>query len=98
MASPFGSFGKPNVFFALPTHRVKEQDAKRRNDPAVAGRERPERRGRAFAGDNAGCIEPPELDKRHQGYGTIRAAAGRVEVDGAFTARVDPQESIGQLG
>ena len=98
VAGPFGSFGQADVLFALPAHRVKQHHAERRDDPAVAGGERPKCGRRALARDDAGRLQIAQLDQRHQRDGTVRAAAGRIEVDRALAARLDAEQPIGQLG
>ena len=98
MAGPLGGLGEADVFFALPAHGVKEHHAKGRDNSSHTGGEGPERGRGAFAGDDAGRSDAAELDEGHQGDGAIGAAAGRIEVDGAFAARLDAQEAIGEFG
>jgi len=98
MARPFGRFGQTDVFFALPAHRMKEHHAERRHDAAMARSEGPQRGRRALAGDDAGRLEVSHFDQRHQRYGTIRAAAGRVEINRALAALLDAEQSIREVG
>ena len=98
VAGPFGRFREADVFFALPAHRMEQHHAVGRDDPPLAGGERPERGRRAFAGDDARGLDVAELDQRHQRDGAIRAAARRIEVDRALAARLDAQQAVGQFG
>ena len=58
VARPFGGLGQADVLFALPLHGMKQQHAVGRHQAPRAGRKRPQRGRRTFAGHDAGHAQP----------------------------------------
>src|SRR4051794_24693185 len=64
----------------------------------MAGGERPKCSRRALTRDDPGRLEISHLNQRHQRDGTIRTAAGRVEVDRTLATLLDAEQPICQIG